>query len=366
MYLSRGNPVVYYGDEQGFTGTGGDQLARQTMFASQVPGLPGRRPDRHRPHRRRRQLRRPTTRSTGRSPTSPRSPTATRRCATAPSRCALASDSAGLFAFSRIDRRRQREYVVVLNNSEQPASGAVPTYLRKGGFTPGVRRRSGAPDHGPRQHAAGDRARPVDGRLRVGLPDPALAAGARHPPAAPAAERRSRAAGCTWPRPSPGSSFYEVTFQRRVGHGRWRTIGTDDSAPYQVFDDVSTLRPGTKVELPRRRPRQRRPHPRHLARARRGCPRRRSGITSPAGPTVTAIDPVHLEATVDPERAAQSVTFQRRVGCGAWTTLGTDTSSPAYTLTDDVSDAADRHVGQLPRRPPRGVARRPSPAPRSR
>ncbi len=37
MYLARGNPVVYYGDEQGFTGNGGDQLARQTMFASQVP-----------------------------------------------------------------------------------------------------------------------------------------------------------------------------------------------------------------------------------------------------------------------------------------------------------------------------------------
>ena len=36
MYFSRGNPVVYYGDEQGFTGTGGDQVARQTMFASQV------------------------------------------------------------------------------------------------------------------------------------------------------------------------------------------------------------------------------------------------------------------------------------------------------------------------------------------
>ena len=36
MYFSRGNPVIYYGDEQGFTGTGGDQAARQTMFASQV------------------------------------------------------------------------------------------------------------------------------------------------------------------------------------------------------------------------------------------------------------------------------------------------------------------------------------------
>ena len=37
MYLSRGNPVVYYGDEQGFTGAGGDQDARQDMFPSQSP-----------------------------------------------------------------------------------------------------------------------------------------------------------------------------------------------------------------------------------------------------------------------------------------------------------------------------------------
>ena len=37
MYFSRGNPVVYYGDEQGFTGAGGDQDARQDMFPSQSP-----------------------------------------------------------------------------------------------------------------------------------------------------------------------------------------------------------------------------------------------------------------------------------------------------------------------------------------
>src|SRR5207244_4024629 len=35
MYFSRGDPVVYYGDEQGFTGAGGDQDARQDMFPSQ-------------------------------------------------------------------------------------------------------------------------------------------------------------------------------------------------------------------------------------------------------------------------------------------------------------------------------------------
>ncbi|GAB5379517.1 MAG: hypothetical protein Alis3KO_29130 [Aliiglaciecola sp.] len=36
MYLSRGIPVIYYGDEQGFTGDGGDVGARENMFSSQV------------------------------------------------------------------------------------------------------------------------------------------------------------------------------------------------------------------------------------------------------------------------------------------------------------------------------------------
>ncbi len=36
MYLTRGNPVVYYGDEQGFIGAGGDKDAREDMFATQT------------------------------------------------------------------------------------------------------------------------------------------------------------------------------------------------------------------------------------------------------------------------------------------------------------------------------------------
>lgn len=36
MYLTRGQPVVYYGDEQGFAGAGGDKDARQSLFATQV------------------------------------------------------------------------------------------------------------------------------------------------------------------------------------------------------------------------------------------------------------------------------------------------------------------------------------------
>lgn len=36
MYTTRGVPVIYYGDEQGFTGDGHDQDAREDMFESQV------------------------------------------------------------------------------------------------------------------------------------------------------------------------------------------------------------------------------------------------------------------------------------------------------------------------------------------
>ena len=36
MFFARGVPVIYYGDEQGFTGDGGDKDARQDMFPSQV------------------------------------------------------------------------------------------------------------------------------------------------------------------------------------------------------------------------------------------------------------------------------------------------------------------------------------------
>ena len=36
LFLLRGGPVTYYGDEKGFTGSGGDKNARQDMFATQV------------------------------------------------------------------------------------------------------------------------------------------------------------------------------------------------------------------------------------------------------------------------------------------------------------------------------------------
>ena len=37
LYLLRGAPVVYYGDEVGMIGSGGDKAAREDMFPTQVP-----------------------------------------------------------------------------------------------------------------------------------------------------------------------------------------------------------------------------------------------------------------------------------------------------------------------------------------
>ena len=278
MYFSRGNPVVYYGDEQGFTGDGGDQVARQIDVREPRPGVPGRRPARHRPDRRRRQLRHRLRRSTcdqqlaevtGDRPALRDGAEQVRYASTGP----------GVFAFSRIDRKHQKEYVVALNNSESAASADVPTFIRKGRF----HKVYGAGPASLTTH--GDRTLPVS--LPAACPRRSTcrtaASRARTPrrddrPGSADAGERCRTAGCTSRRTCKGDSFYEVTFQRKVGHGSWKTIGVDDSAPYQVYDDVSSLAPGSRRLLPRGRAGQRRPHQRGI-----GC----RGARRCRGPTVT-------------------------------------------------------------------------------
>jgi alpha-amylase len=334
MYLSRGNPIVYYGDEQGFTGAGGDQDARQTMFASKVAAYQdddqigtGRTPatDNYVPDHPLYRAIRELSALTERHP-------ALRSGA---QQVRTSSAAAGVLAFSRFDRRSQREYVVALNNSEQAASADVPTYVRNGRFT--------------RVYGADAARLTSDGDRELSLTVPALSAVVYASDSA--IPRSSRAPGISLQEPEPstadrgrmhvaasvdGSSFYEVTFQRRVGHGPWRTIGTDDSAPYQVFDDVSTLRTGTPVAY-RAAVLDNAGHTRGTAARGTRVPAPTITMVSPSGSTLIASERTPIEAFVDPERTTQSVTFQRRVGDGPWTTLGTDTSSPWYRYDDDLS-----------------------------
>ena len=131
-----------------------------------------------------------------------------------------------------------------------------------------------------------------------------------------------------------GSSFYEVTFQARIGAGEWTNIGTDDNAPYRVFHDVSSLTRGTPLQY-RAIVLDNRDHTATSTVQTTAVPSPAIRITSPAADS-TVRGLVAVKATTDPERAAQSVTFERRIAGGAWTAIGTDTSSPEYTVTDDL------------------------------
>jgi hypothetical protein len=132
-----------------------------------------------------------------------------------------------------------------------------------------------------------------------------------------------------------GSSFYEVTFLARGRHGGWRSIGTDDNAPYRVFHDVTGLRAGTDVRY-RAIVLDNRGHTRTSGVREAEVPDPLVTIEAPAeGAKVRGT--VQVRAVVDPERATHVVSFERSVAGGPWTFVGSDSSSPAYTLFDDLA-----------------------------
>jgi alpha-amylase len=337
MFLSRGNPVVYYGDEQGFTGTGGDQVARQTMFASQVPeylddDLLGTASTHAQDNF---DTEHPLYRAIARLARLTERHPALRNGA---QQVRLASDGPGLFALSRLDRRTGREYVVVLNNSETTKSGSVPTYIADRTF----RRLYGSGD----DQVTTDRKRRLDvtapplsalvyasrGHIPTSERAPAIRLG--QPMPADVARGRIRV-----PADVSGHSFAEVTFQAKVGQGRWRSIGTDDSRRFRVFHDVSDLAPGRTVRY-RAVVLDNAGHTRMSDVRRTEVPSPSITLTSPAPGSVAAVYPVTVTAAVDPERPSQSVRFQRSIDGGDWSNIGTDASSPVYTVTDDISDLA--------------------------
>jgi glycosidase len=329
MYFSRGNPVVYYGDEQGFTGSGGDQVARQTMFASRVPSyldddLLGtdatHAQDNFVPSH-------PLYRSISGLAALTRAHPALRDGA---QQHRFAAGS--VYAFSRIDRKDQREYVVALNNGEAAQTVAIPTYAGRQGFTKVYGGGAGFARTG------------ADSKLTLTVP-PLSAVVYRATDDIP---RSHRAPSVSLSNPTPatgargrmhvtanvgGNSLYEVTFYAKVGNGSWRPVGTDDNAPYQVFHDVTDAKAGTPVRY-------------------KAVVLDNGGHTSTSAsrsavvpqPLVTIEAPiegsrvrkVEVRAVVDPERASHVVTIERKVADGAWTVIGTDSSSPVYTAVDDL------------------------------
>lgn len=237
MFLSRGNPVVYYGDEQGFTGAGGDKDARQTMFASKVADYLdddeiG------------------TDRTHASDAYDTRAPLYRQIAALAKLRKAnpaltdgvqterYAADGAGIYAFTRTDAKTGQEYVVALNNADEAKTAT---------FTTGSAGMSYRGVHGADDTRASD----ADRRLTVTVPAGATvvykAAGTLAKPATkPAITLTAPAAGATGTvEPSAdveGGGLDRVVFAAQVGNGKWRTLGSADHAPYKVTqvigDDV--------------------------------------------------------------------------------------------------------------------------------
>ena len=247
MYLTRGQPVVYYGDEQGFVGDGGDQDAREDMFASKVAtyndnDLIGTSA---------------TTAQTNFDAAHPLYRTIASLSALRRAHPALAdgaqihryaSNEAGMYAFSRIDPQQQVEYVVAANNATTAKTVPVPTAQGRKTFKQLL--------------PAGKATLKTDPEGRLTLTAPPLStvvwrANDGLEPATAASTpvfRTPQAGGTVGGRAEigvdvPGRGLNQVTVAfRPVGATTWTALGTDDNAPYRVFHDVRELAKGTLLE----------------------------------------------------------------------------------------------------------------------
>ncbi|SPT53709.1 Alpha-amylase precursor [Actinomyces bovis] len=245
MYLTRGQPVVYYGDEQGFAGTGGDKAARQDMFPTQV-GAYANQP-----------LVDGGTAGAGEhySTTTPLYQHIAGLAKLRAEHKALASgsqvelyahDDAGLYAFARVDRTEKIEHLVALNNATADATATFNT------LTPGA---TYTALYGTPKTVTADAAGSVtltvpalsavvlkaDRQVASGSPEVAFTTQAGANLFGPTAEITATTTAHRWA---------ETTFSYRpVGTTEWTTVGTAEDDTPRVFADVSALPAGTVLEL---------------------------------------------------------------------------------------------------------------------
>lgn len=246
MYLTRGQPVVYYGDEQGFAGLGGDKSARQTLFASEVAEYTGQQ-----------LLTGETVGSVDRFDTD--APLYEHIAALADLRAATPALESGaqierpvsgdgedtVYAFSRVHRDEQVEHLVAVNNAGTAASVTVDTLTPEAGFTTLL---------GDHAAVTAD----ADGLVQLTVPPFSAVALVADATVAPGA------ADIAVDLPTPGAAltgvapvradvaddvWAETSFAYRVvGDDTWTPLGTAETTSPRVFHDVTGLADGTLVE----------------------------------------------------------------------------------------------------------------------
>jgi len=234
MFLSRGNPVVYYGDEQGFTGAGGDKDARQTLFASRTADyldddLIG------------------TDRTHAEDVYDTKAPLYRQISALAELRKAhpaltdgiqqerYASDGAGVYAFSRTGTGKDTtEYVVAFNNADEAA---------KATFATGSARMTYKGLYGTDATVTSDAGKKITVTVPAGSAIVLKASGPLAAPAAkPAVTLKAPEAGATGTveltAGVEGGQLNRVVFAAQTGNGKWQTLGSADHAPYKVTHTI--------------------------------------------------------------------------------------------------------------------------------
>ncbi|HEY5704705.1 MAG TPA: alpha-amylase family glycosyl hydrolase [Terrimicrobiaceae bacterium] len=242
MYFARGIPVIYYGDEQGFTGDGLDQDAREDMFPSQVAGyndnnLLGTDA---------------TTAADNFDTTHPLYKTLGQfgeiRRSHEPLRSGIqvhrySGEGPGIYAFSRIDPNSRQEYVLAFNNDTKAHSASFKTYAT-GSFSP-VYPAGGKPI------VAGDtltlEVPPLNFViLKADQPIPRA-------DAAPAVRFASPADGGLLIEDQFVSvdlsedTLAEVNLEAKIGDGEFEPLGRDTNPPYRVFFKIGEKADGTPV-----------------------------------------------------------------------------------------------------------------------
>ena len=259
MYTVRGQPVVYSGDEQGFTGEGGDKLARQDMFPTQTQVYAD--DD---------QLGTDATPADDNFDTShPLYTTLAELGGLHAEHEALrsgaqlhrhATDGAGVYAFSRVDRDERVEYLVVANNAEEVTEATFATGTPDATFQPLW------PADAEVLKSDGDRqvsvaAPPLS--LTVYRADTTMPASAEAPGITVSqtgeldVDRDGHAREALWFTAELDRDLYaEVTFVTSidgVDGGEWTYAGTDDNAPYRVPVETLDLAAGTEIRVKRDR-----------------------------------------------------------------------------------------------------------------
>jgi len=241
MYLMRGAPVVYYGDEVGMIGRGGDQQARQDMFPTQVQEWQ-------------------TQERVGSPPigagssfdvtNNPLELELKQLAALRDAHPALSNGasivryaSGRVLVFSRVDAAAKREYLAAFNSGTTAATVQFSTITPRSNWTAllGSANLSTAPDG--------------SASLTLAPLAALLLKADQEVPVTPAQAPKLKVTGDPYTNlwqvgaTVAGDTPVSVAFALKRGSGAWRRLAIDDTPPYRAFLDPAKFKRNERAQL---------------------------------------------------------------------------------------------------------------------